>query len=74
MNTPNPATPPPTLPQPGWQPSGSTLGSGAGGALAVVIVAIVNSYATHALDVVTVAAITTLCSTLAGYFFEGGRK
>lgn len=73
MNTPKPINPMDN-PNPGWQPSGSTIGSGMGGALAVIVVAMVQSLAKVTLDVVTVSAITTVCSTLAGYFFEGGRK
>lgn len=71
-----PSNPPPTEPpaQPGWQPTNSTIGSGIGGALAVIVVAMTQSLTKNTLDVVTVSAITTVCSTLAGYFFNGGRK
>ena len=65
MNTPAPV--------PGWQPSGSTVGSGIGGAIAIIVIAILESYHIPVSGALA-AAITTLCAGLAGYLPSSGRK
>lgn len=65
MNTPNPI--------PGLQPSGSTIGSGLGGAVALVVIAILEGYHVPVSGSLA-AAITTLCAALAGYLPASGRK
>lgn len=78
MSNPNPVTTPPqstseTQP-PGWTPTGSTIGSAVGGALAVILIDIYGHLLKEPVDALTSAAFTTLCSTLLGYFMNGGRK
>lgn len=65
MNTPNPI--------PGWSPSGSTLGSSIGGAVAVIVIAILEGYHIPVSGSLA-AAITTLCAALAGYLPASGRR
>jgi hypothetical protein len=65
MNTPNPV--------PGWQPSGSTVGSGVGGAVAIIVIAVLESYHLPVSGALA-AAITTLCAALAGYLPASGRR
>lgn len=68
MNSPNPVTS-----QPGFRPSGSTLGTGLGGSIALVVIAALGGF--H----VTVSpelasAITVICAAFAGYLPSSGRS
>ena len=68
---------PPILVNPtraGYAPSSSTWASGIGGAAAVVIISLVHQTLHWHVDAETAAAITTLCSALAGYLPQSGRK
>lgn len=65
MNTPNPV--------PGWQPSGSTVGSGIGGSIAIIVIAILEGFHLSVSGSLA-AAITTLCAALAGYLPASGRR
>lgn len=64
MNTPNPV--------PGWQPSNSTVGSSIGGAVAIIVISILEGYHLPVSGSLA-AAITTLCAALAGYLPRSGR-
>jgi hypothetical protein len=65
MNAPNPV--------PGWQPSGSTVGSGIGGSIAIIVIAILEGFHLSVSGSLA-AAITTLCAALAGYLPASGRR
>lgn len=65
MNTPNPV--------PGWQPSNSTVGSGIGGSVAIIVIAILEGFHLSVSGSLA-AAITTLCAALAGYLPASGRR
>lgn len=64
MNSPNPV--------PGLTPSGSTVGSGIGGSIAIIVISILETY--HPVSGALAAAITTLCAALAGYLPASGRR
>ncbi len=74
MSTPTPVPPPPA--PSGWSPTTSTIGGGVlGGALAQIIVAVIEQTAHVTISSATAGAIATLCVVAAGYFFpDGGRK
>lgn len=59
--------------KPGWQPTGSTYGSGAGTLLGTTVVGLFATYG-HPLDPTTAAAMTGFLAIAVGYFFPGGRK
>jgi hypothetical protein len=65
MNAPNPV--------PGWQPSGSTVGSGIGGSVAIIVISILEGCHISVSGALA-AAITTLCAALAGYLPASGRR
>ena len=69
MSTPIPVNPPTS----GFQPSGSTIGSGIGGAIAVVVIAALGA-AHVSVSPELASAITVLCATLSGYLPTSGRK
>lgn len=71
MNTPDPVN---TAPQRSFTPSGSTIGSSIGGALAVVIISTVHQVLHWDIDPSTASAITVLCCAGAGYFPASGRR
>ena len=68
--------PEPNGPQPGWQPTTSTVGGAAiGAAFAQIILALSDQCFHASIGAATASAITTLCVAAAGYFFkDGGRK
>jgi hypothetical protein len=69
----NEPTPPPPPPEPGALPSNATVGSGIGGAIAVLII-----LGCHAKGIDFPAggeaALAVVISTLAGYLPKAGRK
>lgn len=65
MNTPNPVT--------SWTPSGSTVGSGIGGSVAIIVISILEGFHLTVSGSLA-AAITTLCAALAGYLPASGRR
>jgi uncharacterized membrane protein YeaQ/YmgE (transglycosylase-associated protein family) len=73
MNNPNPAPPPP---QSGWTPTTSTVGGGViGGAVAQVLVSMIEQLTHTTLSSSLTGAISVLCVVAAGYLFpDGGRK
>jgi hypothetical protein len=62
-----------TQPGPGMTPSGSTTGSGIGGAVAAVVIFILGRY-NITFPAGMEAAIAVLVSTLIGYIPASGRK
>ena len=62
------------LPAPGLTPSGSTIGSGVGGAVAVVVISLLHQVLHWDIDAETAAAITVLCCAAAGYLPASGRR
>lgn len=65
MSTPNPV--------PGYTPSGSTIGSGIGGSIAIIVISILEGFHLTVSGSLA-AAITTLCAALAGYLPRSGRQ
>lgn len=59
-------------PQTGFVPSASTVGTSIGGALATIIIAIVDTHWHVSAEVG--AAIAVLCSAIAGYLPSSGRR
>lgn len=60
-------------PRAGWAPSASTAGSGLGGSVAVIVLAILHQSFHITVDLETASAITVVCCTLAGYIPASGR-
>lgn len=59
----------------GWTPTGSTVLSGLGGAIAVVLIAAYDKLTNTTIDPVTSSAITLICCSLINYIHpDGGRK
>lgn len=56
------------------RPSTSTVASGAGGAVAVILLWLVETYLTGPLPAPVSASIATLVVIGTGYFFYGGRS
>lgn len=73
MNDPKPVIPPAPAPEPGALPSNATIGSGIGGALAVLVVMMFHA---KGIDFPAggEAALAVVISTLAGYLPKAGRK
>jgi len=69
-------TPDPITPVSGWTPTTSTVGGGVlGGAVAQIIVAVIEALSHQPLTSQLTGAITTLSVVIVGYFFpDGGRK
>lgn len=68
-----PGTEPPASPPSGWTPSGSTSASSVGGALSIVIIAIVTQHHWLEIDPITGAALGVLCAAGLGYLPRSGR-
>lgn len=66
----------PETPPAGWRPTTSTvMGAAAGGALAQVAIAVLETLSHQLISSQTAGAISTLCVLAVGYFFpDGGRK
>lgn len=64
----------PVTPAPGLTPSGSTIGSSVGGAIAVVLITALHQALKWEIDPGTAAAITVLCCAAAGYLPASGRR
>ena len=60
----------------GWKPTASTIGGGGiGGAVALLIIRVVDHFFHTPFDPEDYVALTIVCTTLVGYFFpDGGRK
>lgn len=60
-------------PGPGLKPSSSTVGSGVGGALALIVISIIGAFH-YNISPELAASITLICGTLAGYLPASGRS
>lgn len=60
----------------GWKPTASTVAGGSiGGAVAYLIIRIVDHFFHTPFDPVDYIVLTTICTTVIGYVFpDGGRK
>lgn len=68
-----PGTEPTASPPSNWTPSGSTNASSVGGALAVVVIAIVSQRHWFEVDAITASALTVLLTAGLGYLPRSGR-
>jgi hypothetical protein len=66
----------PVQPATGWKPTASTIaGGGIGGSIAYLIIRVVDHFFHTPFDPVDYIVLTTICTTVIGYFFpDGGRK
>lgn len=66
-------TDPTPSPSPGWTPSGSTSASSVGGALSIVVIALLSQHHLLEVDAITASALTVLLTAGLGYLPRSGR-